>query len=345
MSFRRAIASLLFFGALLAVFPCSSPAQPAAARVEPFGKRKLDDVRLRDCCVLADQETKTYYLISATARKSENGRPVVIAYTSKDLEMWEGPHVVFETPANFWAQRDIWAPEIHTYKGKYYLFVTFDTEDLLPEQWRQWIPRVKRGSQVLVSDSPLGPYKAFDHTRSTLPPDMMTLDGTLYVEDGVPYMVFCHEWVQIKDGTVEYVQLTDDLSATVGEPKRLFDGSDGPWARKSSTYGCYVTDGCWMHRTGSGQLLMLWSSHGKGGYTTGIASSTSGKIAGPWVQQTEPLYNANGGHSMLFRTFDGQLMMMLHSPNKAPEERARFIKVNEVGDTLRVAPPSGQPSR
>jgi hypothetical protein len=28
----------------------------------------------------------------------------------------------------------------------------------------------------------------------------MALDGTLWVEDGVPYMIFCHEWIQITDG-------------------------------------------------------------------------------------------------------------------------------------------------
>src|SRR4051812_45892630 len=30
--------------------------------------------------------------------------------------------------------------------------------------------------------------------------------------------VTCHEWVRIKDGTVEYVKLRGDLSATDGEP-------------------------------------------------------------------------------------------------------------------------------
>jgi len=39
-------------------------------------------------------------------------------------------------------------------------------------------------------------------------------------------MVYCHEWVQIKDGTVEMIQLKDDLSETVGDPIHLFDGSD-----------------------------------------------------------------------------------------------------------------------
>jgi hypothetical protein len=72
--------------------------------------------------------------------------------------------------------RGIWALEMHHYRGRYYLFLTFDTSHLFPEQWRNWRPRVTRGSQVLVSDSPLGPFTAFDN-RSTFPPDMMTLDA------------------------------------------------------------------------------------------------------------------------------------------------------------------------
>ena len=35
----------------------------------------------------------------------------------------------------------------------------------------------------------------------------MTLDGTLYVENGLPYMVYAHEWIQILDGTMEAVPL------------------------------------------------------------------------------------------------------------------------------------------
>jgi hypothetical protein len=50
---------------------------------------------------------------------------------------------------------------------------------------------VTRGSQVLASDSPTGPFNSFTN-HSTLPVEMMTLDGTFWVEDSVPYMVFCH---------------------------------------------------------------------------------------------------------------------------------------------------------
>ncbi|MDR1012183.1 MAG: glycoside hydrolase family 43 protein [Opitutaceae bacterium] len=300
---------------------------------------RLADVRLRDCCVLADAKTQTYYLVSSTGRRGPDKRPAVVQYTSKDLVNWTGPRVVFEIPEGFWAQKGIWAPELHAYHGKYYLFLTFDTDTALCEQWRDWLPRVKRGSQVLVADSPEGPFRAFGGRpdQSTLPPDMMTLDGTLWVEDGVPHMVFCHEWVQIKDGTVECVRLTEDLSATVGEPVRLFNGSDAAWSKKSATYGCHVTDGPWLHRTASGKLLMLWSTGGAKGYTTGYAVSDSGKLAGPWRQEPSPLFGDDGGHAMMFRRFgDGKLMMILHTPNKTRLERAVIFEIEEEGDSLRV---------
>lgn len=322
---------------------------PSSARALPaFGTHPLTEIRMRDVCILVDEKTKTYYAVSSGFAPAQDGlrSSTVRVYTSKDLLSWTGPTTVFQTPTNMWGDTNItgiWAPEMHLYKGKYYLFLTFNTDAQFPEQWRDWLPRVRRGSQVLVSDSILGPFKPFAN-HSTLPVDMMTLDGTLWVEDGVPYMVFAHEWVQIKDGTIEFIRLKDDLSATVGEPKRLFNGTDGPWTRKNESFGCTVTDGPFLYRSKSGKLFMLWSSFSTGGYTTGIAISDSGKLAGPWRQQAEPIYAADGGHAMLFNRLDGQLMMVLHSPNKVTE-RGRIFEMEDTGDTLRLGrTPSGRVS-
>ena len=294
---------------------------------------KLADVRMRDACVLPDPTNQTYYIVASA-------RGGVRAYTSKDLKTWEGPHMIFQTPANFWPGADIrsiWAPELHRYRDKYYLFLTFDTTTKFPEQWRNWLPRVKRGSQVLVADSPLGPFRPFA-PHSTLPEDMMTLDGTLWIEDGVPYMVYCHEWVQIVNGTVEMIQLKEDLSATVGEPTRLFFGNDAPWSKRSDQYGCWVTDGPFLYQSKSGKLFMIWSSGGKNGYTLGIAISDSGKLKGPWHQQEAPLFAEDGGHGMIFKRFDGQLMLVLHAPNQTTE-RARLFELEDTGETLRIVRP------
>jgi arabinan endo-1,5-alpha-L-arabinosidase len=304
---------------------------------------RLADVRMRDVCILADETTQTYYAVSSTIgpRSEAFGRHDVRVYTSRDLVAWEGPHTVFSTWPELWGNvniRGIWAPEMHVYRGKYYLFLTFDTDALFPEQWREWLPRVKRGSQVLVGNSPLGPFTPFQN-HSTLPVDMMTLDGTLWVEDGVPYMVFCHEWVQIKDGTVEIIQLKDDLSETVGEPVRLFDGSDAAWSMKSPRYGCHVTDGPSLHRSRSGKLMMIWSTGGASGYTTGVAISASGKLHGPWAQQPEPIFSDDGGHGTIFKRFDGQLMLVLHRPNTVGLERARLFELEDTGETLHIIRP------
>ena len=307
--------------------------EPRPEPAPKFGTVRRAELRARDACIYPDPATQTYTMYFSAGQKGPNRRPAVVAYTSQDLEHWTGPTVVFETPADWWADRGIWAPEMHAYRGKYYLFLTFDSSHKFPEQWRDWLPRVKRASQVLVADSPLGPFQPFAN-KPTLPEDMMTLDGTLWEEDGVPYMVFCHEWVQIKDGTVEMVRLTDDLSATVGEPKRLFDASDAPWGEKNPDHGGRVTDGPWLHRTKSGKLLMLWSTFTANGYAVGIATSTSGKLAGPWTQSPTPLVDTNGGHPMLFRRFDGQLMLALHQPNRPPFEREHFLELEEVDDTL-----------
>ena len=117
----------------------------------------LASIRMRDVCILPDAATKTYYMIGP-------GRNSVRMYTSKDLKTWQGPKTIFRTPEDIWGDikvEGIWAPEMHKYKGKYYLLLTFNTRDPLPEQWRVWLPRVKRGSQVLVVDSPTGPFQPF----------------------------------------------------------------------------------------------------------------------------------------------------------------------------------------
>ena len=166
----------------------------------------------------------------------------------------------------------------------------------------------------------------------------MALDGTLWVEDDRPYMIFCHEWVQTTDGTMELVRLKPDLSQVDGEAVTLFKASGSPWVRNlGGRYPGYVTDGPFLYRTKGNKLVMIWSSFGMNGYAVGLALSISGKAAGPWKQVEKPLFEANGGHGMIFETFDGRLMLVLHQPNSSPEERARLFELEDTGDLLRLS--------
>jgi beta-xylosidase len=250
-------------------------------------------------------------------------------YRSRDLENWEGPFEAFRPSAGFWADRNFWAPEMHVYQGASYLFATFKAEGVF------------RGTQILRSDRPEGPF-TIHSAEPVTPRNWECLDGTLFVEDGVPWLVFCHEWLQVHDGGMWACQLSPDLRQAVGRPQFLFNASEAPWAlpmQNDRPYPCYVTDGPFLHRTATGRLLMLWSSFGALGYAMGIARSESNRITGPWYQDETPLWSKDGGHGMVFRTLDGDLMLTFHSPNARSKERAVFVPIQECGDDLVLANP------
>ena len=163
-------------------------------------------------------------------------------------------------------QDAIAAPEVHVYRGRYFLFASFKAQG------------VCRGTQILVAESPLGPFRPVS-TKPVTPPDWECLDGTLFVtEDGNPWMLFCHEWVQVGDGEICALPLSKDLVSAAGEPTMLFRASQAPWIQQYESKGRkgYVTDGPWQHRLPGGELLMLWSSFSGDGYTIGVARSRSG---------------------------------------------------------------------
>ena len=156
-------------------------------------------------------------------------------------------------------------------------------------------------------------------------------------------MVYCHEWLQNGNGTIEKIELKPDLSGSVGKGELLFRASDSPWSRElvdGKEAPNRVTDGPWLFRTGSGRLGMLWTSWVYDVYTQGVAYSESGTLQGPWVQEPRPITPPNYGHGMLFRTFDGQWMLSAHSHRE--DESGRYIriphlfKVDLSGDKLTV---------
>ena len=306
------------------------------------GQISIHDLHIRDPYILTDPETHTYLLYQSATVKNVAGQNTsgVVAYRSTDLESWTGPTVVYRTPENNWTQGAAWAPEVHQYKGKYYLFVTLSS----PVEWEKaqegWPKYVHRGTQICYADQPMGPFLPFkDHLPQT-PLDWMALDGTFWVENGIPYMVFCHEWVQIVDGAIAVERLTPDLSKAASAPVTLFHGSAAPWSsgdRHSQGPASYVTDGCFLYRTKSGKLLLLWSSFRSGKYVTGLAESVTGKVTGPWKQQPQLLFDENGGHGMLFKALDGKLLLVLHAPNApAGKERAHIFEVKDTGSSLKL---------
>ena len=304
-----------------------SAAQQATQEVTyPFKTWQLNG---QDAYIFADSLTKTYY-------RTTTGPPQV--RMSKNLVDWTAPITMLTDPPEDqrWFSNEMpWACEMHTYKGKYYIFYTRHNSttvharsELAAEAnpYSVWQTQNARSTVIGVADSPLGPFSGLDNRRPAHDPRFMTLDGTFIVDEEGPWMVYCHEWVQKIDGTIEAIPLTPDLRAAAGDPILLFRGSDASWRRRAKEYNQgatpainatqlapYVTDGCELCRTPNGSLLMIWTGPGgRYSYNEVQAISRSGRVRGPWEQvYRKPFMHGNRGHGNLFRTFEGKDMLVV----------------------------------
>ncbi|MDR1497283.1 MAG: glycoside hydrolase family 43 protein [Puniceicoccales bacterium] len=319
--------------AITSAFALSSAA-PAAPLIPTA------DICVRDPFIYADAATRTYYLYVQSENRPHSKYKGVEVYTSKDLRNWTAPRRVLDLDALGIRNIHTWAPEMHYYDGAYYLFTTLTFRGgAAPVKGKDAKVRHGRGTWIFRATSPAGPFKPLKDAPHT-PPEWMALDGTLYVSrDRKPWLVFCHEWVQVRNGTIEAVPLKQDLSDTIGSPTLLFRAGDAPNIQPNKL----VTDGPFLYRSPkSGALFMIWSSFLKGkdfhnsDYCVLLTKSASGEITGPWGTHT-PLYSERGGHGMLFKDFNGRFLLSFHQPNHpGGKERLKLFEIEDTGETLRL---------
>lgn len=301
------------------------------------------EFRVRDPYILADPVTRMYYLYETTAPFF--GPPYargVCVRSSKDLVTWSPLKSVMNVPVSYRA-RTVWAPEVHYYRGRYWMFTTitqYPREDVklphLGKNPRFRMPEIhrpgRRGVWVYVADSPEGPFKP-TADRAVTPEDWISLDGSFVEDEGRPYMVFCHEWLQTEIGRVDCAPLSDDLTRFTEPPRVLFDAFAAPGENR-------VTDGCFCYRSKSGKLFMIWSKFVPGcRYSVILTESANGRVTGPWTNQ-HVIYGRNGGHAMILRTFEGDLKLVLHGPELRGWEHLRIFDLEDTGDDLVVHEPS-----
>lgn len=283
---------------------------------------KNQEINIRDPFVLV--ENGKYYLYGTRAKDFGRRTGGFDVYVSDDLVTWSEPIECFDSTAFGLNTVENWAPEVHKYKGQYYLFATFRQKNDL------------RGTYILKADKPEGPFAP--HSSGAVTPDgWECLDGTFYEENGVPYLVFSHEHTQIIDGTVCYTQLSADLTQAVGEPVTLFSASSPFYIPPKPQGEHYVTDGPFMFRTKTGTLLMLWSTFVHDQYAECLVRFAGGSIKNAF-EHLPVLEADDGGHGMIFQT-PGRLMLTFHSPNQSGSERPCFFEIEDVGDAVRIVRP------
>lgn len=297
----------------------------------------FNDLSMSDPYIYADEATQTYYLTNSGGRQ----------YRSKDLVNWEGQYNIVDLSGT-WCEKAGFAAaaEIHKIGDKYYYAGTYsDHSEIIQAIPRRYnVPHNQ--TYLLRSDSPEGPFVPFsiEPGYDYQPHDWDCIDGTLYEENGKIYMIFVHEWTQLIDGTMDYIELSPDLTYTVSKkPVTLFRASECPACGEmnglgEATFGLkmpgWVTDGPQMFRTQTGKLGMLWSTWGKERYLQAVCYSESGTIDGPWIQEEEPFLANNSGHGMLFRTFEGKLIYVVHHVENNGPRKPQYWTVDDSGDKL-----------
>ncbi len=326
---KRALSLFLSVLMIFLCVPIFAGAQQADDEYD-FNLR-TQDISIRDPAVLAYDGV---YYMYGTGASTVSGYG---CYVSRDLKNWAGPFNVFEADKaeGFDGVGCYWAPECHYYQGSFYLFATYQSGTT-----------GFRGTSVFKAESPLGPFTEISNGHIT-PHDTDNIDGTLYIDEfGQPWMVYVCEWTTrfMDEGEMAVAKMSDDLTHFISTPKILFHARSSAWASGG------VTDGPWLYKTSEGKLLMLWSSVSEEGYAMGIAESKNGRVNGEWKQHFSRIYTGSlygkdsdreGGHGMIFETFDGRLMMSIHSPNYSDaatgvHETATFIELEDTGSTIRV---------
>ena len=271
-----------------------------------------------------------YYLYQT---KTEHECKGVVCYVSEDLKNWSDAYYVYIPPKDFHGIKNFfWAPEVHYYKGNFYLFTS-----VFSNKYNH------RTIAVYRADNPLGPFA--DITNGAISPTAWDcIDGTLYLDQQEqPWLVFVHEWTSMPNGNGSMVaaRLSEDFTHLISEPIHLFYAKDASWATSG------VTDGPYLCRTKNGRLMMLWSNFSEKGYVVSSAYSTSGEIAGKW-EQGELIYQKeltnkcikDGGHGMIFERHDGQFMLSLHSPEfdrkDGDYEHLLLLEIEENENNIRI---------
>lgn len=315
----------------------------------------MQDMALHDPFVLVDQGRGLYCLYQANYRMRWMARPddprMVLLYLSPDMQHFSLPIDVLnrnDYPPRAWFDDSDapWAPEVHSYRGAYWMFLTMPTtltQPCAPTAGPDWFIRSGsirrgRGMALAVAESPEGPFRLLPASKPLTGAERLALDGTLVLDRcGDPWMVYAHEWVQIFDGSMEAVRLDkDDLSLVKTDPIHLWyssqaswhredcDAPEGGWGGDFSDYDQtvkslqghpergYVTDGPWMIDDDQGGLVCLWSSYRGGTYTLTQAFSQSGRVQGPW-RQLDLLDSQDAGHAQVFAGLTGEHFLLMHT--------------------------------
>lgn len=275
--------------------------------------QRVEEIRIRDPFIFV--EGGMYYMLGTTGNDCWDRGSDLTLYASEDLVNFErvGCMVEEDTLAGY---TQIWAPELHKYNGKYYLILSVFCETK------------GRGSMILVSDSLQGKFRPLTGEYVT-PENWWCLDATLFIWKEKPYLIFSNEWINPVtgdgDGALFVAELTADLAALAGKPRKIVSGKYCGFSVSIESGGIrgYVAEGPYAVEE-EGKIALYWSTFTEQGYC--VVRSKAEDIFGEYVFE-KFIFREDGGHAMVFEGKDGKRKIVLHQPNISPDERMKTFEL------------------
>lgn len=249
-------------------------------------------------------EDNVYYMYTTCC-----GGKTFHVYTSLDCKTFTDMGECLHIEDTF-ADRDIWAPEVIKYQGKFYMFYSgrSDSDGLMHVQ-------------IAVSNSPLGPFKDIANEPIIKIEGKSTIDAHCYIEDDEKYLFFSMDCsTNIIDGIhtsqIYAVKLASDFKSTVGDyvfistPDAKYEELSGPHWRWNE--GPFILKN-------NGKYFMTYSSNCYNSLYYCVGCSVSDNILGPYKKQEDkPILEyieneiSGPGHNAFFIDKDSKLKCVFH---------------------------------
>lgn len=300
------------------------------------GQVTIDAMDLANPFVIYDGAKDIYYMTG------DGG----YLWRSSDMRVWEGPYDVLRPSQASWVGTGavVTSPEIHKHKGRYYYMATFTRPDVVIDTVAGK-PVYRTACEIFVSDSITGPYEQLTAETPLLAPEYMAVHPTFCEDElNVGYLIYNYAAEQSGNATVQIIRLGKKLDVQVGEPYIMFRASQNGWSSAVAENGeksySPVMQAPFMFDTRGGELGILFDTTIDGASAIGVAYTEKDHgLNGPWHIEPQPLLTGNVGGPMLFKDYDGTLVMALHKDTVVggvKKSVPQFMKMDSQFDKLKV---------
>jgi beta-xylosidase len=296
--------------------------QPRGATPTPAGLRKLLDVPLRDPSICRGPDG-SYYLTGTSEPfwgfNNDNG---IRVWKSKDLKTWEALGTVWRYGGSPWhekylkAKKPLWAPEIHFYKGTFWLTYSMPGWDGTGKTSGSGLLRSTTGKAE-------GPYEDM-HPAERLGDE---IDASLFEDDdGTMYFLWhSGKIARLKPDMSGFAEPYRWLRSTTTDPNPKHHCGLCAKIFGKDSFDHVGYEGMFLFKR-EGRYYLCCSDTFDGRYSCAVSTATN--IFGPYGARYEAI--PHGGHNTFFQDPTGQWWSTFFGPPW--KERAAILPIGFGAD-------------